>query len=93
MKENTAQLSTQAVANVAAAAEKAAADVAALERAAAEQTVAIVAVEQAVAIKADAQAVTEGDNLHEELKRMQLMLIAERAATATARATVSGPEY
>ena len=68
-------------------AEKAAADVAALERAAAEQTVAIVAVEQAVAIKADAQAVTEGDNLHEELKRMQLMLIAERAATATARAT------
>ena len=87
LKENTAQLSTQAVANVAAAAEKAAADVAALERAAAEQTVAIVAVEQAVAIKADAQAVTEGDNLHEELKRMQLMLIAERAATATARAT------
>ena len=86
LKENTAQLSTQAVTNVAAAAEKAAADVAALERAAAEQTVAIVAVEQAVAIKADAEAVTAGDNLHEELKRMQLMLIAERAATATARA-------
>jgi hypothetical protein len=96
MKENTAQLSTQAVANAAAveaathephdedtkqviarinaepkpeqlsigtttaqtvanaAAEKAAAGAAALERAAAEQTVAIVAIEQAAAIKADA---------------------------------------
>ena len=58
----------------------------ALERAAAEETVALVAVEQAVAIKADAEAGTTGDNLHEELERLQLMLIAERAATAAARA-------
>ena len=93
LKENTAQLSTQAVANVAAAAEKAAADVAALERAAAEQTVAIVAVEQAVAIKANAEAVTAGDNLHEELERMQLMLIAERAAAAAARDEATAAIY
>ena len=93
LKENTAQLSTQAVANVAAAAEKAAADVAALERAAAEQTGATVAVKQAVAIKTGAEAVTTGDNLHEELERMQLVLIAERAAAAAARDEATAAIY
>ena len=101
LKENTAQHSTQAVAigittapTVAdAAAEKAAADVAALERAAAEQTGATVAVEQAVAIKTGAEAVTTGGNLHEELERMQLMLIAERAAAAAARDEATAAIY
>ena len=81
LKENTAQLSTQAVANVAAAAEKAAADVAALERAAAEQTVDIDAVEQdAIIINADAEAGATVSNLHKEIKRLQA---AADEATAT----------
>ncbi len=74
----------QTVAN--AAAEKAAADAAALERAAAEQTVDIDAVEHAAAINADAEAPATANNLHEEIKRLQLLLIAERDATAAARA-------
>ena len=71
----------QTVAN--AAAEKAAADAATLERAAAEQTVDIDAVEHTAAINADAEAAATAD---EEIKRLQLLLIAERDATAAARA-------
>ena len=81
----------QTVAN--AAAEKAAADAAApLERAAAEQTVDIDAVEHAAAINADAEAATTANNLHEEIKRLQLLLIAEKAATAAASAAADNLE-
>ena len=75
----------QTVAN--AAAEKAAADAAApLERAAAEQTVDIDAVEHAAAINVDAEAAATVNNLHDEINRLQLLLTAERAAAAAARA-------
>ena len=74
----------QTVAN--AAAEKAAADAATLERAAAEQTVDIDAVEHTAAINADAEAAATAD---EEIKRLQLLLIAERDATAAARAAAN----
>jgi hypothetical protein len=74
----------QTVAN--AAAEEAAADAAALERAAAEQTVDIDAVEHAAAINADAEAAATVNNLHDEINRLQLLLTAERAAAAAARA-------
>ena len=67
-----------------AAAEKAAASAAALERAAAEQTVAINADEQAAAINVDAEAAPTVNNLHEEIKRLRVLLIAERAATVAA---------
>jgi hypothetical protein len=78
----------QTVAN--AAAEKAAADAAApIERAAAEQTVDTDAVEHAAAINADAEAAATADILHEEIKRLQLLLITEQAATAAA--TCGGP--
>jgi len=69
----------QTVAN--AAAEEAAADAAVLERAAAEQTVAsdIDAVEHAAAIIADAEAAATVNNLHDEIKHLQLLLATERA--------------
>ncbi len=73
----------QTIAN--AAAEKAAAGAAAPERAVAEQTFAIDAIEQA-AITADSEAAATVNNLHEEIKRMRLLLPAERVAAAAARA-------
>ncbi len=56
------------------------------ERAAAEQTVVIIgAGEQAAAINADAEAVQLRSMtlVHEEIQRLQRLLTAEQAATAT----------
>ena len=89
LKENAEQVPTVATA----AAEKAAADVAALERAAAEQTLKentaqhMDAIEQ-VATNADAEVAATINNLHEEINRLRLLLTAEQAAAAAARAAV-----
>ena len=89
LKENAEQEPTVATA----AAEKAAADVAALERAAAEQTLKentaqhMDAIEQ-VATNADAEVAATINNLHEEINRLRLLLTAEQAAAAAARAAV-----
>ena len=94
LKQEQLSIDTTAAQTVAnAAAEKAAADAAApLERAAAEQTVDIDAVEHAAAINADAEAAATANNLHEEIKRLQLLLIAEQAATAAATAAADNLE-
>ena len=79
---NIGTTAAQTIAN--AAAEKAAAGADAPERAVTEQTV-IDAIEQA-AINADAEAAATVNNSHDEIKRLQLLLTAERAAAAAARA-------